>query len=87
MFILRPDVPRSLRRCMVELRDNLRAVVSTASAETERRAGALQAALEFGRTEELAPELLTAYLTDKIRQLTLIGDGIVRDFLVAEAVA
>jgi uncharacterized alpha-E superfamily protein len=87
MFILRPDVPRSLRRCMVEVRDNLRAVVSSASAETERRAGALQAALEFGRAEELQPELLSAYLTDKIEQLDLIGDGIARDFLVSDAVA
>ncbi len=87
MFILRPDVPRSLRRCMVEVRDNLHAVVSSTSAETERRAGALQAALEFGRAEELLPPLLPAYLTDKIEQLTLIGDGIARDFLVSEAVA
>ncbi|MEO6078838.1 MAG: alpha-E domain-containing protein [Steroidobacteraceae bacterium] len=87
MFILRPDVPRSLRRCMVEVRDNLRAVVSSGSAETERRAGALQAVLEFGQAEELAPALLPAYLTDKIEQLTLIGDGIARDFLVADAVA
>lgn len=87
MFILRPDVPRSLRRCMVEVRDNLRAVVSSNSAETERRAGALQASLEFGQAEELAPELLPAYLTGKIEQLTQIGDGIARDFLVSEAVA
>lgn len=82
MFILRADVPRSLRRCMVELRDNLHAVVNSSSMETERRVGALQAALEFGQASELAPDLLAAYLTDKITQLTLIGDGIARDFLV-----
>jgi uncharacterized alpha-E superfamily protein len=82
MFILRPDVPRSLRRCMVEVRDNLHAVVNSSSMETERRAGALQAALEFGQASELAPALLSDYLTDKIAQLTLIGDGIARDFLV-----
>jgi uncharacterized alpha-E superfamily protein len=82
MFILRADVPRSLRRCMVELRNNLHAVVNSSSMETERRAGALQAALEFGQASELAPGLLSEYLTDKITQLTLIGDGIARDFLV-----
>jgi uncharacterized alpha-E superfamily protein len=82
MFILRPDVPRSLRRCMVEVRDNLHAVANSSSRETERRAGALQAALEFGQASELAPTLLPDYLTDKITQLTLIGDGIARDFLV-----
>jgi uncharacterized alpha-E superfamily protein len=67
---------------MVEVRDNLRAVANSSSMETERRAGALQAALEFGQAEELAPQLLSEYLTDKITQLTLIGDGIARDFLV-----
>lgn len=87
MFILRADVPRSLRRCLVEVRENLRAVANSASAETERRAGALQAALEFGSTEDLATALLPAYLTDKIEQLTRIGDGIARDFLITDAVA
>jgi uncharacterized alpha-E superfamily protein len=82
MFILRADVPRSLRRCMVELRENLHAVVNSSSMETERRVGALQAALEFGQASELAPDLLAPYLTDRITQLTLIGDGIARDFLV-----
>jgi uncharacterized alpha-E superfamily protein len=87
LFILRPDVPRSLRRCLIEVRDNLRAVGNSASADTERRAGALQATLEFGRAEELAPERLPEYLTDKITQLTRIGDGIARDFLISDAVA
>jgi uncharacterized alpha-E superfamily protein len=86
MFILRPDVPRSLRRCLVEVCDNLRAVSNNASAETERRAGALQASLEFGQAEELAAGRLPAYLTEKIGQLTLIGDGIARDFLISDAV-
>ncbi len=86
MFILRPDVPRSLRRCLVEVRDNLRAVVGGTSAETERRAGALQASLEFGQASELAAELLPDYLTDKISELTLISDGVMRDFLVPAAI-
>jgi uncharacterized alpha-E superfamily protein len=87
LFILRPDVPRSLRRCLIEVRDHLRAVGNAASAETERRVGALQATLEFGRPEELAPERLPDYLTDKIEQLTRIGDGIARNFLISDAVA
>lgn len=87
MFILRADVPRSLRRCLIEVRENLRAVSNDVSGETERRVGALQAMLEFGRPEELTPERLPAYLTDTIDELTRIGDGIARDFLVSDAVA
>jgi len=81
MFILRHDVPRSLRRCLMEMRDNLRVVRNSTSAETERRVGALQAQLEFGLPEELVPERLNAYLTDKVEQLSRIGEGIARDFL------
>jgi uncharacterized alpha-E superfamily protein len=84
LLILRADVPRSLRRCLLEIRDNLRVVSNRDSAETERRVGALQAELEFGRPEQLLPAALPDYLTDKIEQLTQIGDGIARDFLVTD---
>jgi uncharacterized alpha-E superfamily protein len=83
MFILRHDVPRSLRRCLIEVRENLKAVANSTSAETERRVGALQARLEFGRPEDVAPEWLPAYLTDMVEQLALISAGIARDFLVS----
>jgi uncharacterized alpha-E superfamily protein len=82
MFILRHEVPRSLRRCLIEVRENLRAVSNSASAETERRVGAVQARLEFGLPEEMAPARLPAYLTDMVEQLALIGAGIARDFLM-----
>lgn len=87
MFLLRPDVPRSLRRCLIEVRENLKVVANDQSARTERLVGALQAQLEFGEPAELAPERLRGYLTDKIEQLGRIGDGMARDFLVSEAVA
>lgn len=82
MFILRHDVPRSLRRCLIEVRENLRAVANSTSAETERRVGALQARLEFGLPEEMVPARLPAYLTAMVEQLALISAGIARDFLV-----
>jgi uncharacterized alpha-E superfamily protein len=87
MFLLRPDVPRSLRRCLIEVRENLKVVANHQSAGTERLVGSLQAQLEFGEAAELAPERLRDYLTDKIEQLGRIGDGIARDFLISEAVA
>jgi uncharacterized alpha-E superfamily protein len=87
MFLLRQDVPRSLRRCLIEIRENLRVVANDQSGSTERIVGSLQAQLEFGDPAELTPERLPAYLTDKIEQLRRIGDGIARDFLVSEAVA
>jgi uncharacterized alpha-E superfamily protein len=84
MFLLRPDVPRSLRRCLIEVRENLKVVANAQSAHTERLVGSLQAQLEFGEPSELAPELLHDYLSDKIEKLRLIGEGIARDFLVSE---
>jgi uncharacterized alpha-E superfamily protein len=87
LLLLRAEVPRSLRRCLMEVRDNLRAVANDSSADTERRAGALQAALEFARPEDLMLDALPDYLTDKIDQLTRIGDGIARDFLISDAAA
>jgi len=87
MFLLRPDVPRSLRRCLMEVRENLRVIANDQSMHTARIVGALQAQLEFGDAAELTPERLPAYLTDKIEQLRRIGEGIARDFLVSEAVA
>jgi uncharacterized alpha-E superfamily protein len=83
MFILRPDVPRSLRRCLLEVREHLRAVANGQSAQTERLVGSLQAQLEFGLPEELRPDRLADYLTAKIEQITQVGDGITRDFLRA----
>ncbi|MEJ0100494.1 MAG: alpha-E domain-containing protein [Pseudomonadota bacterium] len=87
MFLLRPDVPRSLRRCLIEMRENLRMVATEQSAQTVRIVGALQAQLEFGEAAELTPEKLPAYLSDKIEQLRRIGHGIAQDFLVSDAVA
>ncbi len=84
MLILRSEVPRSLRRCVIEVRDNIRAVANSASSETERKAGALQAMLEFSRPEELDIAELPEYITDKIERLTQIGDGIARDFLISD---
>jgi uncharacterized alpha-E superfamily protein len=87
LLILRPEVPRSLRRCVIEVRDNIVAVTNSSSADTERRAGALQAALEFAHLEDLSLEALPEFLTDKIEQLTRIGEGIARDFLISDAAA
>jgi uncharacterized alpha-E superfamily protein len=84
LLILRPEVPRSLRRCVIEVRDNIVAVTNSASADTERRAGALQAALEFADLADLNLDVLPEYLTDKIERLTEIGDGIARDFLISD---
>lgn len=84
MFILRQEVPRSLHRCLIEVRDNLKQVGNARSAETQRRVGALKARLEFGLPEELVPDLLGEYLTGVVEELALVSAGISRDFLVPE---
>jgi uncharacterized alpha-E superfamily protein len=83
LLILRPDMPRSLAACMNEVVGNLSLVANDQSAETLRRAGRLNADLEFGRIDEILATGLHAYLTQFLDRVADLGVGISRDFLVA----
>ena len=83
LLILRPDMPRSLAACMHEVVGNLGLVANDQSSETLRRAGRLNADLEFGRIDEILATGLHAYLTQFIDRVSDLGVGISRDFLVA----
>jgi uncharacterized alpha-E superfamily protein len=82
LLILRPDMPRSLASCMNGVVDNLRLVANEQSADTQRRAGRLQADLEYGRIDEILATGMHAYLTHFLDRVNDIGAGISRDFLV-----
>ena len=84
LLILRPDMPRSLLACTNRVASNLALVANMQSAETTRRAGRLQADLQFGRIDEILATGLHAYLTQFLDRINTIGTGISRDFLVAE---
>jgi uncharacterized alpha-E superfamily protein len=85
LLILRPDMPRSLAACVNELLANLKLVANQQSGETLRRAGRLQADLEYGRIDEILATGLHAYLTQFLARVGDLGGGISRDFLVPEA--
>ena len=82
LLILRSDMPRSLAACMNETVANLRLVANQQSGETLRRAGRLQADLQFGRIDEIFALGLHAFLTQFLERVNGIGAGISRDFLV-----
>ena len=85
LLILRPDMPRSLAACMNEAMLNLELVANQQSSETLRRAGRLQADLQYGRIDEILSTGLHAYLTAFLDRVNDLGVGISRDFLVPMA--
>ena len=85
LLILRPDMPRSLAACVHEVVTNLQKVANEQSADTLRRAGRLQADLQYGRIDEILATGLHAYLTQFLERVGTLGVGISRDFLVPVA--
>ncbi|MFN3860947.1 MAG: alpha-E domain-containing protein [Roseateles sp.] len=82
LLILRQDMPRSLAHCMARLVSNLKRVANPQSAETLRRAGRLEAELNFGRIDEILAIGLHNYLDDFLAKVADLGNGISKDFLV-----
>lgn len=82
LLILRADMPRSLAACMAEVVGNLQRVANEQSRETLRRAGRLNADLQFSRIDEILSTGLHAYLSQFLDRVSDLGYGISRDFLV-----
>ncbi|MDR7333037.1 alpha-E domain-containing protein [Roseateles asaccharophilus] len=82
LLILRQDMPRSLAHCMSRLVGNLKRVANPQSTETLRRAGRLEAALNFGRIDEILATGLHTYLDDFLAKVADLGNDISNDFLV-----
>ena len=85
LLILRPDMPRSLASCVNEVVANLRQIGNAQSGETLRRAGRLQADLQYGHIDEILATGLHAFLTQFLDRVNDLGAGISRDFLVPVA--
>ena len=85
LLILRPDMPRSLAACMQEVVANLKMVANEQSSDTLRKAGRLQADLQYDRIDEILATGLHAYLTQFLERVGTLGVGISRDFLVPVA--
>lgn len=82
LLLLRVDMPRSIARCMKEVYANLREVANDQSAETERRAGELEAQLRFGRIDDIVRDGLHNYVVRLLGRVQDLGDRIADDFLV-----
>lgn len=82
LLIIRADMPRSLAASMNELVSNLRMVSNDHSHETQRRAGKLQADLQFARIDEILSTGLHAFLTQFLDRVNELGGRISQDFLV-----
>jgi uncharacterized alpha-E superfamily protein len=87
LLILRADMPRSLASCMNDVVTNLAQVGNAHSRETERRAGSLQADLQYGRIDVILQHGLHAYLTTFLQRINDLADRVSRDFLVPLATA
>ena len=83
LLVLREDLPRSLRRCMSQVYLHLCAVRNEQSAETERNAGELQAALHFGRIDDIFELGLHEYLLRFVERIKRLGEQVAHDFLVS----
>ncbi|THF60993.1 alpha-E domain-containing protein [Pseudothauera rhizosphaerae] len=82
LLLLRVDMPRSIARCLKEVYANLCAVANDQSAETERRAGELEAQLRFGRIEDIVRDGLHNYVLRLLGRVQDLGSRIADDFLV-----
>jgi len=87
LLMLRADMPRSLASCMNDVVANLGEVGTVHSRETERRAGLLQADLQYGRIDVILQQGLHAYLTAFLQRVNDLADRVSRDFLVPLASA
>ncbi|HEY5806904.1 MAG TPA: alpha-E domain-containing protein [Povalibacter sp.] len=85
LLVLRDDMPRSIRRCMSQVYTHLTAIRNAHSSETERRAGELQASLNFGRIEDIFHMGLHEYLVQFQGRTRDLGERVSRDFLVSAA--
>ncbi|MBP1202544.1 putative alpha-E superfamily protein [Duganella sp. 1411] len=82
LLMLRGDMPRSLLACMDEVVQNLAEVRNDVSADTERLAGRLRAALQFSNIDDILEAGLHETLTRFLADINQLGNRVSRDFLV-----
>ena len=84
LLILRSDLPRSLHFCLNGVVKNLDLVANDHCGETLRQAGILHARLHYARVGDILEQGLHEWLTDFMDCIYEVGNGISRDFLVAD---
>ena len=82
LLILRADMPRSLAASLHGVVNNLQMVTDDQNCETVRRAGKLNADLQYARIDEILATGLHAFLTSFLDRVNELGAHISREFLV-----
>jgi uncharacterized alpha-E superfamily protein len=85
LLILRESMPRALRHCMSRVHQVLIKVANERSAETLRRAGEIDASLQYGRIDDMLAGGLRNYLNGFLQRNGDLGSRIANDFLVSDA--
>jgi uncharacterized alpha-E superfamily protein len=85
LLILRESMPRALRHCMSRVHQVLIKVANERSAETLRRAGEIDASLQYGRIDDMLAVGLRNYLNGFLQRNGDLGARIADDFLVSDA--
>jgi uncharacterized alpha-E superfamily protein len=85
LLILRESMPRALRHCMSRVHQVLIKVANERSAETLRRAGEIDASLQYGRIDDMLTGGLRNYLNVFLQRNGDLGSRIANDFLVSDA--
>lgn len=84
LLMLRPEMPRSLRRCYVEIADcldRLSELHGGSRAECHRIAGAIDAQLRYGRITDIFQSGLHEYLTVMIDRTAELGQEIATHYM------
>jgi uncharacterized alpha-E superfamily protein len=85
LLMLRDGMPRSLHHSMSRVHAILVKVANVRSVETLRRAGEIQASLQYGRIDEVLTSGLGRYLEEFLNKTSDLGARIGEDFLVSAA--
>jgi uncharacterized alpha-E superfamily protein len=81
LLILRADMPRSLMAAVNALCNQLGKLANKRSTGLMRRAGLLQAQIQFASIDDILAQGLHAYLTQFLERIGQLGEGISQDFL------
>jgi uncharacterized alpha-E superfamily protein len=86
LLMLREDIPRSLRFCLVQVCATLQRVQNAQSEETLRLAGQILAGLQDGRISEIFAGGLHEYLTDFLDSMQDLSRDIQSSFFASRTV-
>jgi uncharacterized alpha-E superfamily protein len=82
LLVLKPEMPRSLRFCTDQVVRLLDELAGGRVLDSRRVAGELDSRLRYGRIEDIAKRGLHDFLVEFMDRVSVLSDGISRDFLM-----